>query len=66
MQYKSNCKEMFYSLFLDNAERGKQCTYAFFFDIHVTWKVWKNHPSVSTTTPQLSYIWQMYILRLRL
>jgi len=32
--YKSNCKELFYYLFLDNAERGKQCTYEFFF-LHI-------------------------------
>jgi hypothetical protein len=36
MCYKSNCKEVFYYLFLYNAERGKQCTYAVFLHIHVT------------------------------
>ena len=37
------CTEMFYYLFLNNAERGEKCTYAFFLHIHVTWKVWRNH-----------------------
>ena len=36
MWYKSNCKEMFYYLFLDNVERGRHCIYAVLLHIHVT------------------------------
>jgi hypothetical protein len=37
MWYKSNCKEMFYYLFLDNAETEENSAHMqFFLHIHVT------------------------------